>query len=142
MRDWSEVLRQSGLRTTPQRLMILRTLEQLEDQGEHRHVTAREIFAEVQSSGLGLKETTVYRALEEFHQKGLVDVLNSGTGALRFSLRRSEQPHGHLVCRGCGQLQTVDLAIFQELQQQLLAKHLFVVELNHVTLRGCCSRCS
>lgn len=141
MNDWSESLRKKKLRVTPQRIVILQTLERLEQQEDHRHLTARDVCEGVQQANLGLNPTTVYRALEDLNQVGLVDLMATGKDQVRFSLRRQEHEHGHLVCRKCNRVQTVSLELFESLQRLLAQQHQFILETHHLTLSGRCVEC-
>lgn len=89
----------------------------------------------------GLNVTTVYRTLEDLNQVGLVDLMSTSKDQVRFSLRRTDQRHAHLVCRGCGGMETLGLARFEGLAQELQREHGFRVDLDHLTLSGTCGRC-
>lgn len=135
-------MRQKKLRATPQRLFILQGLERLEQEGQHRHLSARDVFEAVQETLPGLNVTTVYRTLEDLNQAGLVDSISTSKDQVRFSLRRQDHRHGHLACRTCGKVTTVGLSVFEDLSRRLADEHGFALTLDHLTLSGQCRECS
>jgi Fur family ferric uptake transcriptional regulator len=139
--NWAKVLRDKNLRATPQRLVILKAMEGLHSKDHHRHVTARDVFEAVQETLPGLNVTTVYRTLEGLNQVGIVDLMANNKEQVRFSLRQSEHRHGHLVCKQCGQGETIDLAPIHSLAHQLQEVHGFVIDEEHMTLSGRCRVC-
>lgn len=141
MKQWTQVLRQKKLRATPQRLVILKALETLQAKEHHRHVTARDVFEAVQQTLPGLNVTTVYRTLEGLNQVGLVDLMTGTKDQVRFSLRQSEHRHGHLVCKHCGKVETIDLEPVHHLSHELSGRYGFVIDEEHLTLSGHCKNC-
>jgi len=138
---WAKILREKNLRATPQRLVILKALETLHAQDHHRHLTARDVFEQVQETLPGLNVTTVYRTLEGLNQVGIVDLMTGTKDQVRFSLRQSEQRHGHLVCKACGQVETIDLAPVHLLAHAIHENHGFAIDEEHFTLSGRCKNC-
>lgn len=134
----AEVLRQKGLRATPQRTVILELLHEVEG---HRHLTAQELFQQATERLPGLNLATIYRALEGLFEAGLVDRMD-GQETVRYSLRDPEHPHGHLHCRQCQhgpELTGEDLDEFAQLVQE---RYGFTLDIHHLTLSGVCRDCS
>lgn len=61
-------LRTAGLRPTRQRLAIAALLLD----GRHRHVSAEGLSAEIKASGAHISEATIYNALNQFTDAGLL----------------------------------------------------------------------
>lgn len=141
MSNWNQVLKEKKLRATSQRIVILEALESLEHHDHHHHVTARDVYEAVQSTLPGLNVTTVYRTLEGLNQVGVVDLMVMSKDQVRFALRRSETRHGHLVCRDCGGVETIDLSFFQGLSAEVHRHYGFRLEEDHLTLAGHCRAC-
>ncbi|HEY4001967.1 MAG TPA: Fur family transcriptional regulator [Candidatus Xenobia bacterium] len=131
-------LRDSGLRLTPQRAVIL---EVVAGRGDHRHLTVQEVFLDARDRLPGLNAATVYRTLEALHDAGLVDMMAVGSDVVRFSLHDPRQRHGHLVCRGCGSVEQLDYARVHDLSQHVLTQHGFLLDAAHLTLSGLCQKC-
>jgi Fe2+ or Zn2+ uptake regulation protein len=102
--DLIATLRTRGLRATPQRLVLLRVLTELD-----RHVTAEEILRTAGDRLPNLSLPTVYATLELFEELGLVRRVEAGAGATLFDPRAEE--HQHLACRRCGAVVDLDAAV-------------------------------
>jgi Fe2+ or Zn2+ uptake regulation protein len=88
-------LRARGLRVTPQRIVIHRTLC-----GRNQHMTAEQVLAKVADVLPGTSLPTVYSTLELLETLQLVRRVGTGNGAVVFDSR--VEPHAHTVCRQCG----------------------------------------
>ena len=70
--DFAARLREAGLRPTRQRVALARVLF-----GErHRHVTAESLHAEVKATRIPVSLATVYNALNQFREAGLLRAVN------------------------------------------------------------------
>jgi Fe2+ or Zn2+ uptake regulation protein len=98
------LLRGAGLRVTSQRLVLHRTLRDLD-----RHVTAEEVAAAAADRLPGLALPTVYATLDLLAQLGLVRRVAAGSGAALFDPRLDE--HAHLVCEACGAVRDVEVNV-------------------------------
>lgn len=131
-----DALRQIGLRITPQREMIIETLVQ-----GHGHMTAEEIYQQVQQRTRTVNLATVYRTMELLVDSKLAtraDLLDGRTVYATFQ----HGPHLHLVCRRCGCTIDADHDLVTSLKEQLQARHHFVADLQHPTIYGLCEVCS
>ena len=78
--DFTARLRAAGLRPTRQRVALARLLFE----GGHRHVTAESLHVEVKSAQMPVSLATVYNALNQFRDAGLLrEVVVGLTDALR-----------------------------------------------------------
>jgi Fe2+ or Zn2+ uptake regulation protein/O6-methylguanine-DNA--protein-cysteine methyltransferase len=89
-----QTLRSHGLRNTPQRHAILNAFEQ--DTGEH--LSAEEIHGRAASSVPGLSRGTVYAALNELTELGLLSAVGLPE-PVRYELNTAR--HDHFRCRLC-----------------------------------------
>jgi Fe2+ or Zn2+ uptake regulation protein/O6-methylguanine-DNA--protein-cysteine methyltransferase len=96
-----QTLRSHGLRNTPQRHAILNAFEQ--DSGEH--LSAEEIHSRASSSLPSLSRGTVYAALNELTELGLLSAVGLPE-PVRYELNAS--PHDHFRCRLCLRLFDLD----------------------------------
>jgi Fe2+ or Zn2+ uptake regulation protein len=97
-------LRERGLRVTPQRVLINRTLRELD-----RHVSADEVLAAVSERLPNASLPTVYSTLELLGELGMVRRVAAGPGATLFDPRTDE--HQHLVCRNCRRVEDLDVRV-------------------------------
>jgi methylated-DNA-[protein]-cysteine S-methyltransferase len=96
-----QTLRSHGLRNTPQRHAILNAFEQ--DTGEH--LSAEEIHRRAASSVPGLSRGTVYAALNELTELGLLSAVGLPE-PVRYELNTAS--HDHFRCRLCLRLFDLD----------------------------------
>jgi Fur family ferric uptake transcriptional regulator len=130
-----ELLRESGQRPTPQRLMILSILRHREG-----HLTAAEILAEVKKEYPYVDISTIYRTMNALKELHLVSETDMGSGEYSYEWRLDE-PHHHLVCRRCGRELSLDSTYLEGMGERLLKDYGFHAEMDHVAIFGICEDC-
>ena len=126
--DAGELLRARGLRVTPQRRAILGAFSH----GPAEHLSADEIHARAAAVVPELGRGTVYAALAELTELGLLAALGSPE-PVRYET--NTEPHQHFRCRLCLRLFDVALA------DPAVALEGFVVEQITITAEGVCAEC-
>lgn len=127
-------LRDQGYRMTPQRLAILRIL----DEGGY-HLTPLEIYQRATHNVPGLTEATVYRTLNFLTRQGIILAAHVGSGQLVYEL--ADHAHHHLICRKCGDTHEIDHSLLEDLYQQFQTKTGYQIDSIHVTFFGLCPGC-
>jgi len=130
-----QTLRDQGYRLTPQRLMVLKAIEESPD-----HVSAEEIHAKARLQYPYLNISTVYRTLDLLKEKGLVAETDLGGGRFLYHPVGKAQHH-HLVCRKCGSVRDIDIDALDELRKELKNRYGFNAELGHIAIFGTCAAC-
>jgi Fur family ferric uptake transcriptional regulator len=133
--DLAARLRESGLRLTPQRQLILRAVEEL------GHATPDEVLAHVRGQASAVNASTVYRTLEVLEGLGLVRHAHLSDRAPTYHSARQPE-HFHLVCRSCHAVRSVDPEVAATLVATLREEQGFVADLGHLTVFGTCVDCS
>jgi len=133
--DTVAVLRRSGQKVTPQRLMVLTALR-------HRdgHATAAEIFAQVRAAYPYVDISTVYRTLASLKELRLVTETDMGTGDLHYEWA-GETPHHHLICQSCQAVTELDHQHMRDLARTIREHHGFEPNLDHFAIFGVCEAC-
>ena len=126
--DPGELLRARGLRVTPQRRAILGAFSH----GADEHLSADEIHARAAAVVPELGRGTVYAALAELTELGLLAARGSPE-PVRYETNTA--PHQHFRCRLCLRLFDVALA------DPALAADGFIVERFTITAEGVCAEC-
>ncbi|MFW6182193.1 MAG: Fur family transcriptional regulator [Chloroflexota bacterium] len=112
----AERLRAVGLRLTPQRLAIYRSLAATD-----RHPTAQQLYEQLQDELPSLSQATVYNTLQALVERGLVhEIGDAGDGAVHYDA--DLVPHLNLVCIRCQRIDdfysdavaAIDRAVAQE----------------------------
>jgi Fe2+ or Zn2+ uptake regulation protein len=133
--DLRDALRGAGLRVTSQRLVLLRTLRELE-----RHVSAEELLATAGERLPGLSLPTVYATLDLLVRLGLVRRIDGTAGAALYDA--GQLAHEHLVCRGCGKVVDVPGSADLRALRQAAERAGMAVDGAEVTLSGLCAACA
>ena len=130
-------LRARGLRLTTQRQRVLAAVGALE------HGTPEEIGSWLKDQagpdGAAPDTSTVYRNLELLEKLGLVWHTHLGKGAPVY--HAAQHPHLHVVCAGCGRIDSVDPAVMDGVAERLAADLGYTLDVGHVALSGTCRDC-
>ncbi len=101
MKQYLQILREHGLRVTPQREVIVEILVCSKE-----HPTAETIFEEVKERCPALSLNTVYKTLEMFEHKGIVRKFNVGLNIYRYDA--NVKPHAHVICIRCNRVDDIN----------------------------------
>lgn len=130
-----EALQARGMRVTPQRAIIFEAIEKLEG-----HITAEEIFEQVQKVNPYVSLATVYRTLELLMELNLINQTNFGRSQAYFALK-DHGPHHHLVCSECGYIEEFSDTIFNPVRMELEKQYGFRAQTDHLSIFGICKGC-
>jgi Fur family ferric uptake transcriptional regulator len=130
-----EELQSRGMRVTPQRAIIFEAIEKLEG-----HITAEEIFEQVQKVNPYVSLATVYRTLELLLELNLINQTNFGRSQAYFALK-DHGPHHHLVCSECGFIEEFSDKIFDSVRAELDKQYGFHAHTDHLSIFGICKKC-
>lgn len=100
----AELLRQSGLQVTAQRLAVLRAVS------AHPHATAADIDAAVRAELGAISHQAVYDALGTLTEKSIIRRIQPAGSPARYEDRVGDNHH-HVICRGCGHMVDADCAV-------------------------------
>ena len=129
-------LRARGIRVTPQRAIIFEAIENLEG-----HITAEDIFQQVQQANPYISLATVYRTLELLQELRLVNQTNFGRSQAYFALK-NHGPHHHLVCRDCGSIKEFEDELLEPVRARLKEQFGFQADTEHMSFFGICRECA
>src|SRR4030042_2752333 len=94
----NQTLQEKGYRLTPQRLMVLDALHNVDS-----HISAEESYAQVKAKYAYANISTVYRTLDLLKELKLVNEIDLDDGRVRYRLSEKGHHH-HLVCSNCGKI--------------------------------------
>ncbi len=130
-----EELQTRGIRVTPQRAIIFEAIEQLEG-----HITAEDIYEEVQKVNPYVSLATVYRTLELLQGLSLINQTNFGRSQTYFALK-NHGPHHHLVCAECGRIEEFSDELLACIRADLETQYGFEAHTDHMSIFGLCQQC-
>lgn len=134
MDDVIELLRQRGLRMTPQRRVIV--AEIMRTQG---HISPTALARKVQGEMPGVNASTIYRTLSVLEEAGVLAHAHLEGGAEYH--RKEDAGHIHLSCSRCGVEDDLSLDEAAALQQLIGQHHGFRADLTHFAISGLCADC-
>jgi Fur family ferric uptake transcriptional regulator len=130
-----DAIRAVGLRLTESRRAVFDALR------EQPHAKADDVLDRVLKTVPGTSLQSVYNALSDFADAGLVRRIEPAGHPGLFELRVSDNHH-HLICSACGTVRDVDCVVGQAPCLTPSDDHGFVVRLAEVTFWGTCPACA
>ena len=130
-----QLLKESGHRMTPQRLMVLSAVR-----NAGGHVTASDILEEVKRSYPYMDVSTVYRTLNVLKQMRLVSETHMGEGEHSYEWIQRKRHH-HIICRSCHRVTRLDHKYLENLGTEILDDYGFEADIDHLAIFGLCRRC-
>ena len=127
--DTAALLRSRGLRSTPQRRAILEAFRG----GSYEHLSAEEVHARASQAMPDLGRGTVYAALAEFTELGLLGAVGAPE-PVRYEV--NVERHDHFRCRLCLRLFDIDLGLPEPKKHDG-----FRVERIELRAEGICEEC-
>ena len=136
MDNFKTVLRNEGLKLTPQRIAVLK--EVIKDKG---HRESEDIYLAIKSHKTHVSRATVYRTLDILVKNNFVRKLNLDDGRARYESKIDSLHHDHLICIICDKIvEFVDLDI-EMLQEKIAKKYQFSLTRHVHQLFGICKEC-
>lgn len=132
--DTTDAIRGVGLRVTEPRRAVHDVLRRLP------HASADEIYGRVRETVPGTSLQSVYNALGDFVDAGLVRRIEPAGRPMLFELRVDDNHH-HLVCTRCGAVEDVDCVVGEAPCLTPSDAHGYEVETAEVTFWGVCPAC-
>ncbi len=133
--DFSQLLRDAGLRVTRQRLAVLDALVEL------AHADTESVISAVRRDLPEVSHQAVYDSLRTLTAAGLARRIQPNGSLARYEARVGDNHH-HLVCRSCGAITDVDCASGRAPCLTAADAHGYVVDEAEVIYWGLCPACS
>ena len=134
MKEVAQILREKGLKVTPQRIAVYNMLC-----NSMEHPNAEMIYKTLEPTNPTMSLATVYKTLDFFKQLGLVNELNVGEPSSRYDA--VVQCHPHTVCKVCGRVEDLHLEALTEVAKKLAPDLDFDIECEQLILYGTCKEC-
>lgn len=130
------LLKQYGLKSTPGRVHLLETLL-----NSPHPLSVEKIFYETKKI---VDLSTVYRTLNEFVTKGIVNAVSIEKDKLLYEMHHGRPHHHHIVCTTCSNVEDVTLCELDQLSRKILSKSQNFTNITKHSLEffGVCNKCS
>ncbi|MEW6720082.1 MAG: Fur family transcriptional regulator [Thermodesulfobacteriota bacterium] len=132
--DAERILREHGARITPQRVSILRAVE---NSGNHPDADA--VYRQVSREHPHISRDTVYRTLSMMEEKGIIGSVLSVGNSKRYDPNTAR--HHHLVCVRCRKIKDFSSEKFDRLDPPAGKVSGFQVLRTTVQVEGVCEDC-
>ncbi|MEE9913545.1 MAG: transcriptional repressor [Deltaproteobacteria bacterium] len=131
-----ETLQQAGIAGTPQRLAVLKILQNA------AQPLSAVVIRERMETQTRINKVTVYRILSLFKKQGIIrDVLSAG-GAVYYEMATSDHPvHPHFSCKKCGTLNCLTPLTFSQLRRLTAPREHYSVDHVEINISGLCRGC-
>ncbi len=131
--QYLKILKNSGLKATPQRLCLLRRL------GSHTHPSIDELYEMIKEDYPSISLATIYKNLSLLMEQNLVIEVNSPGQKPRYDI--FEHPHIHIACNHCGHINDISGDTAQMASYQLLIENAFGSPLSHLNIVATARSC-
>lgn len=130
-----DALRGAGLRVTESRLAVYDALAQ------SPHASADDVFAAIVARMPRTSRQSVYNALSDFAEAGIVRRIEPAGRPMLFELRVDDNHH-HVVCVVCGAVEDVDCVVGHAPCLAPSDTHGYALQAAEVTFWGTCPACA
>lgn len=129
-----EILKKHSIKVTKPRIAIYELLEK-----EHTGIGADYIYSTLLKENHSINLSTVYRTLELFEEKNLIQKYDLGEKKYNFSLIR--HGHHHIVeCDSCHKVINLDCPM-KQIEDLITKETGFHLTEHHLELKGICKDC-
>ena len=136
MRDTKSMLEHCGIKLTRQRLDLLDQL--IKASGP---TTAEQLFLSLREDASAISLSTVYRILDAFELKGLVEkVVSTDENKAVYELNRHEHGH-HLICTSCKARMTITGCPLAGYEEALAISTNYKITGHRLEVYGLCPKC-
>ena len=127
------------MRLTDQRKLIVNVFSK-----NKGHLSAEDLYRQIQKKTPGIGFATVYRTLKLLADAGLAAGKNFGDGFVRFEccVGRSKDHHDHLICTRCGKIVEFINNHIENLQEEVAQNHGFTIKTHSLDIYGVCQDCT
>jgi Fur family ferric uptake transcriptional regulator len=137
LQQFAEFLSRTGLKATRQRRRIVQAFF-----AAGRHLTAEQLYQQLQDRDPGIGLVTVYRTLKLLREAGLATGRQFGDAYTRFDPTPADRPHDHLICVRCGRIQEFQDPSLYTLRARVARRQGFTVTEHRLDVYGLCRDCA
>jgi Fe2+ or Zn2+ uptake regulation protein len=135
MKNYTELLRSHELKSTIQRLAILKIID------EAGHLGVEEIYTKIIELYPSVSLNTIYLNVQTMSEKGILIEIPIQNAKSKYEI--AKQNHIHFVCTSCGTVEdeTDGIKELEKTFKQLSSAAAFAMSSSSVSLYGLCSSC-
>ncbi len=135
MKQFAEILKEKGLKVTPQRLAVYSALKNTKS-----HPSAEDIHKMLLTDNPSISLATVYKTLDSFKSAGLIKELNLCFEHSNYDADISN--HQHIVCTSCRRVFDVYYTPETTMREEVEKISGFKIDEEQVVFYGTCPECA
>jgi Fe2+ or Zn2+ uptake regulation protein len=128
MKNYKSLLEESNLKTTPQRLAILKELD------KKGHASIEEIYENIKEMFPSISLATIYKNINALKEENVISEICLHQKP-KFEI--SKEPHAHFICKKCGKVEDIS---FSEIMNEEVEKRYPNTE-KELYIYGICKDC-
>ena len=136
LNQFRDILRENGLKHTPQRVAVL---EEIIKGRDHRE--CEDIYEALKQKGNNVSRATVYRTMDILVKNDFARKMELGDGRARYESKVDSPHHDHLICTSCGEIVEFLDQDIEDIQDKLAKHHDFILQRHIHQLFGICKKC-
>lgn len=130
--NYENLLRENGLKVTPQRLCILSLMDK---QG---HIGVDELYLQIKDQFASISLATLYKNVNAMMALSVITEVKIPKQKSRFEI--AKEAHGHLLCQECGEFRDVELNL-EKIVDDVFEKSSYKLLETSLVLSGVCPTC-
>lgn len=132
----TEILKKSKLKVTTGRVQILKILIEAKYPAD-----VTQIIARLRASMVKIDQVTVYRILDKYIDKKIIEKTEFQEGKYRYEFVSSNHHHHHAVCLECGLINDINNCEINSAEENITRDIHFKVQNHHLEFFGLCEKC-
>jgi Fe2+ or Zn2+ uptake regulation protein len=128
MKNYKSLLEESNLKTTPQRLAILKELD------KKGHASIEEIYENIKEMFPSISLATIYKNINALKEENVISEICLHQKP-KFEI--SKEPHAHFICKKCGKVEDIS---FSEIMNEEVEKR-YPNSQKELYIYGICKDC-
>ncbi|SFA93407.1 Fur family transcriptional regulator [Clostridium frigidicarnis] len=130
-----KVFNEHNIKLTKARISIYNIIME-----EHDAITAEDVYKKCLENGLNINLSTVYRTLDLFEDKSIVEKYDLGKGCYNFSIQKNDHKHV-LQCSICHKEIELNCPM-KQIEAMVKSETGFVLLEHELKMKGLCKDCS
>ena len=130
--NYKNLLRESGLKVTPQRLGILSLME------HNGHMSVDDLYEEIKKLFPSISLATMYKNINAMMNSSTIIEVKIPKQKSRFEIVKEK--HGHLLCQQCGDFSDIKVD-FEKIVRDIEMKSRYKLFETNLVLSGICPLC-
>ena len=133
MKNYTDMLRHYNLKATPQRLVIIESID------KYGHINIDRLYDEVKTKFSSISLATIYKNINSMISNLLLLEVKIPNEKSVYEIVKEQ--HSHLVCTNCGKV--IDIKIdTNRIVECISNDYKFTIDKSDLIFSGCCESCS